>query len=223
MEPVPVMKKINASPTSDRRTASFTLIELLVVTAIVSILLAMLVPALQSTKERAMRMKCLNNVRQVGIAIEFYKEDNEAFYPVREPNAYDFGDMGVYMTILGSNYFRSNWGVFKCPSSRNVWDINRRTNTLGGQMDYQINSGVWSMQAGGKNQFNQSAYILDHVVVLYDWPGPNWFGYALNSDSPHRDGGINAYFLDGHASWISLAGAAQVIDGKPNFYEWGLK
>jgi prepilin-type N-terminal cleavage/methylation domain-containing protein len=72
---------MSKSRSLSRRRSAFTIIELLVVIAIIGVLVAMLLPSLEKAREQAITVKCSSNLKQIGLALSLYSNDNHGQFP----------------------------------------------------------------------------------------------------------------------------------------------
>ena len=86
--------------TGKHKRAGFTLIELLVVIAIIAVLIALLLPAVQAAREAARRAQCVNNLKQLGLALANYESANGS-YPFGQARE----NCGAGCTVLPNGYF----------------------------------------------------------------------------------------------------------------------
>ena len=122
----------------------FTLIELLVVIAIIAILAAILFPVFAQARERARQTACLSNCRQMGLALDLYKQDYDGTWPIwwnGPPNKAGDYRFGRYWSGAILPYTK-NYGIRKCPSDPLQAPSNPDQNINGAVLSYASNRNV---------------------------------------------------------------------------------
>ena len=195
----------------------FTLIELLVVIAIIAILAAILFPVFARAREKARQTSCLNNTKQLGLALMMYAQDyDERLVPLAN------GGHGVarrpWYTLIEP--YIKNQQILECPSANTAATTGIRVSyglSFNNLASDDTSSGLLGAGANlGRIEFPADAAMLTDVeradrVQMYWYYSPKRYAFGAVSGYPnngipnpgrHNDGN-NVAFCDGHAKWIA--------------------
>jgi prepilin-type N-terminal cleavage/methylation domain-containing protein len=140
------------------RPIAFTLIELLVVIGIIAILAALLLPVLGRVKESGRATACLSNLRQIGLALQMYVQDNNNRLPNMRDKSVTLTNSLPSPDMVLSNHL-GNVKVLKCPSDSEVY---QKT----------ASSYSWNSLLNGQDAEHLSALGIDfdphQIPLMYD-------------------------------------------------------
>ena len=132
-----------------KKKQRFTLLELLVTIGIIGILAAMIMPALNSSRERAKQIACIGNLKQIGLALNMYLSDNRFIMPycTISPSTPPAGEEN-YPSIVDVLliYTNNNREVFCCPGDANKEYFKKE----GTSYEWQSQLGINGMKADEK-------------------------------------------------------------------------
>jgi len=197
---------MNPSRLSSRRSIrAFTLIELLAVIAIIGVLAGIIIPVVGSVRKSAKQSQCLSNVRQIGLGMKMFSNDNRNRLPYMTNASSKTWDQ----QLLEGGYLPKG-NVFRCPSDEGVRTEAGfvRSYAYNNYVGDNANQSVKGLLANVNKPLSNIILVADGgygLAVMNSGTGVNASKNG-NCQTNHREGtvnkGANYVFADMHAAWV---------------------